>query len=591
MIKASVVVPTYNRWNSLRRCLESLLSQRFEQGEYEILVVSDGSTDGTEQGMAAFTSDPRVRFLQQSNQGVAAAMNSGIRVARGEIVLIIDDDCICEPDLVAAHVQAHEDDEHLVVLGPVLVHSESPRTAVTELVRECGERDFIRSTTEGLNRADMILCSNSSIRLSLLQNHSFDQRYRRSADIELGIRLHRAGAQLRYAPDAVAYQMYSKSADAFVADAASLSINEVRFGQQYPEYRAISSIAKWNSDRAWKRIARSVAARSPFSPEPVLKLLFSIVHPLRRHPLFLRIAKRVLRLRVGVASCRAAVSAASWGYLRALFLLRIPILLYHHVTSDSDSSPTEISMLASTFERQMQWLSQSGYVGIGISDFIAWWENNSRLPSKPVLITFDDAYDDTAQHAFPILERLRFSALCMVVTGEIGKLNRWDFDLGWRPLRLMDHEGLLRWKHRGIEYGAHSCTHRDLRTLNDDDLQSEFAGSRSVLEGITHVPIRSFAYPYGLLDRRVRDQAARFFDFAFTTGPHPSGLATDPLLLGRIEPLPSDTRFDFVSRVRWGWSPKLRMKAKFAKLMLSIMSSLRSTKTSRDVHTQRDAES
>ncbi len=582
MKKASVVVPTYNRWSSLQSCLDALLCQALAHDDYEIIVVADGSTDGTGRGMPSYTSDPRVRFLQQSRRGFAAAMNSAIRVASGEIVVLIQDDCICEPGLVAAHIAAHACDERLVLLGPVFPHPECPRTAVTALLRERGQHDFIRLTMEGPGLSDLALRANSSVRRSLLQKNPFDESYLRHAEAEHAYRLQQAGAQVRYAPTAVAYRLYDQTPDAMVSDARELSAFEVSFARSQPAYRAMSSIAKWDQDIARKRVLRSLMARLPFSLEPILKPLFRVVHSFRRNAFFLRAAQRLLKLRVEAAACRGAVSAAgSWTKLQASFLVRVPILLYHLVTSDADSSPTALSMTGSTFERQMRWLAKGGYRSIGIAEFIAWREGDFQLPPKPVLITFDDAYDDTAQSAFPILQRFGFSAVCMVVTGEIAKFNQWDVKLGWKPRALMNEEALLQWKEHGIEYGAHSCSHPDLRTLHESDLQHELAVSRDALGEIVGSPVRTFAYPYGYFDRGVREQAARYFDFAFTTEPRPSSLATDPFLLGRMEPMSSDSYFDFVSRVRWGWTPKLKLRAAFGNALHRALGPLRLTKAGR----------
>lgn len=401
MIRASVVVvPTYNRRSSLQRCLDALLSQRFARDEYEIIVVSEH--DMQQPG----PSDVPIHFLRQSNHGAADAMNRGLQVANGEIVIFIDDECICESDFVNAHVQAHGDAEDRVVLGPLPLHPECPRTAANELLREREQRRILRITSEGLSLSDLVIGANSSVRPPLLQKCALDAAYLHGAGIELGIRMRAAGAEGCYASTAAAYRICNKTPDDLVADAANLSRCEVELARQYPAYRAVSSIAGWNRNVAKERAVRSLTARLPFSPEPVLKLLFTMIHPFQKRAFMLRAAHWLLKLRVGIASCRAAVSASgSWTGLRALFLLRVPILLYHHIMLDTDPSPSAMSMAQSTFERQMQWLSASGYRGISVSEFIAWRENNSQLPPKPVLITFDDAYDDTAQYAFPILLR------------------------------------------------------------------------------------------------------------------------------------------------------------------------------------------
>jgi peptidoglycan/xylan/chitin deacetylase (PgdA/CDA1 family) len=418
----------------------------------------------------------------------------------------------------------------------------------------------------------------------LLDSHAFDENWREHACVELLIRLYRVRVRIRYASAAIAYELWDKTAEALIAEEKDFASTEVKLAKIYPEYRSRSSIALWNSDRIYKRVARRIAGLISLSIEPALKLASAVIQPFQRAAFFRRIAQRLLRVRIEAASSRAAVDAAgSWAQLHTLFLQRVPVLLYHNVISDTETSANRFTMTQSVFERQIRWLSEGGYKGIRVSDYLAWRESNVPLPPKPVLITFDDAYDDGARHAFPVLEKFGFPAACMVVTGEIGKINRWDFVRGEKALQLMDATALVEWGRRGIEYGAHSCSHPDLRTLSEGELQDELAGSRQELEQVTGLPVRTFAYPYGFFDRRVRDQTASVYDFAFTTVPRPSDLATDPLQIGRMEPLPSDTRFDLFSRVRWGWSARLRAKAKISRTLGISGRSLSGMKSKRDL--------
>ncbi len=84
----SVIVPTFQRRDYVLRALASVLAQTFE--DFELIVVDDGSTDGTEEALAGF--DPRLRYQWQENRGTGAARNAGLRVARGEIVAFLDSD-------------------------------------------------------------------------------------------------------------------------------------------------------------------------------------------------------------------------------------------------------------------------------------------------------------------------------------------------------------------------------------------------------------------------------------------------------------------------------------------------------------------
>jgi len=97
----SVVIPTYNRCGYLQQAIESVLSQSC--GDFEVIVVDDGSTDETAQVIAKF-SDERVRYLYQSNAGRSAARNWGMGAARGMYLAFLDDDDLYLPHKLASQV-------------------------------------------------------------------------------------------------------------------------------------------------------------------------------------------------------------------------------------------------------------------------------------------------------------------------------------------------------------------------------------------------------------------------------------------------------------------------------------------------------
>jgi glycosyltransferase involved in cell wall biosynthesis len=103
----TVIVPTYNRVNHLKRTVDSLLRQDHE--ELEIIVVNDGSTDGTYSYLESQSKRPYIQVIHQKNRGPAEARNAGIRAARGEIIAFTDDDCVVPPDWVRRLVRVFED--------------------------------------------------------------------------------------------------------------------------------------------------------------------------------------------------------------------------------------------------------------------------------------------------------------------------------------------------------------------------------------------------------------------------------------------------------------------------------------------------
>ena len=113
---ASVIIPTYNRKDLLRETLNSLAQQTYPRDRFDIIVVDDGSTDGTEEIAGepfAFT----LSYFWQSNQGDAAARNFGARQSRAEILVFLDDDIMLDPSYLTYLVDAHAPCKNRIVAG------------------------------------------------------------------------------------------------------------------------------------------------------------------------------------------------------------------------------------------------------------------------------------------------------------------------------------------------------------------------------------------------------------------------------------------------------------------------------------------
>jgi peptidoglycan/xylan/chitin deacetylase (PgdA/CDA1 family) len=178
------------------------------------------------------------------------------------------------------------------------------------------------------------------------------------------------------------------------------------------------------------------------------------------------------------------------------------------------------------------------------------------------LITFDDAYAELARHALPVLQDAGFPSLVFAVTERLGTPNSWDSPppRGALP-RLMDADEIARWARRGVEFGAHSRTHRDLTTLSRGDLQAEIHGSRADLEELVQQPVGCFAYPYGSHHAVSRELVSGSYSLAFTASEGLNGLATASHLQRRLSVSPTERLAELEWRLRFGRIPLSRLRA------------------------------
>jgi glycosyltransferase involved in cell wall biosynthesis len=238
-----VIIPTYNRKDILAECLEALFRQTYSETDWEIIVIDDGSTDGTRRAVEelAASAPVPVTYNSQDHRGPAAARNRGIRLAKGEIVLIIGDDIIASPRLIEEHTAYHREygEESTSVLGLVTWYE---GTDVTPFMRwlDSGGPYFHYWQIEGKREVDyryFYTCNISVKRDFLLENGLFDEDFPSAAweDIELGYRLERKGHRILYNPAAVAFHHHQLSLDGVCRRAILIGESSRILHQKAPE--------------------------------------------------------------------------------------------------------------------------------------------------------------------------------------------------------------------------------------------------------------------------------------------------------------------------------------------------------------------
>jgi GT2 family glycosyltransferase len=209
----SVIIPTYNRSNVLSKTLQAYSAQDDYGRILEVLVVDDGSTDQTRPAIEELsrTSRINIRYLYQTNMGLAAARNHGIREAQGELMLFGDDDIIPARDMVNEHLKWHREhpDPQVGVLGHVGWAPEVRATPFMVWAGLYGPQFQFGYFTPGAELEFIYgyFC-NTSVKSSFLRQQGiFDENLRGYGweDIEFSYRLYKAGWRLRYNPDAIGY--------------------------------------------------------------------------------------------------------------------------------------------------------------------------------------------------------------------------------------------------------------------------------------------------------------------------------------------------------------------------------------------------
>jgi glycosyltransferase involved in cell wall biosynthesis len=205
MFDLSVIVPTHNRRDYLRPLLASLASQDYQPDRWELVIVDDGSSDGTLQylGSEAKSYLANIRVLSQPQSGVAATRNNGVRAALGRAVLFLDDDMIASPSLVRQHAQAHLEHPEAVVVGHLSVPAAEREPWVAWEDAQLERHFAALKSGERIPGPRDFYTGNCSVSANLFNKaKGFDTDLPRAEDVELGYRLAAAGAHFYYRPEA-----------------------------------------------------------------------------------------------------------------------------------------------------------------------------------------------------------------------------------------------------------------------------------------------------------------------------------------------------------------------------------------------------
>jgi GT2 family glycosyltransferase len=212
----TVIIATHNRREQLDRGLAGLAAQSVSPDAMDVIVVDDGSSDGTHEWLETLRPPFALRSFRQTNQGAASARNRGLAVARGAIVVFLDDDVVPGPDLVRAHLDSHATEAGIAVVGPLTSPPgrRSPWVAWHQATLE--RRYQAMATGVVLPSFHEFWTGNASVpRRLTLDAGGFDPSFHTGEDVELGSRLMTMGARFRFNPAAHGIHHGAQSFDAW----------------------------------------------------------------------------------------------------------------------------------------------------------------------------------------------------------------------------------------------------------------------------------------------------------------------------------------------------------------------------------------
>jgi glycosyltransferase involved in cell wall biosynthesis len=286
-----VVIPTYNRIDTLLTCLLHLESQTWK--DFEVVVVDDGSTDSTPQAMTEYQarSPFPIRYITQSNSGPATARNRAVKELNSANCLFLGDDIFASPDLVRLHAEHHQSHPEMKAAAVGLTRWSQKGQTVTPFMRWLdtdGEQFSYGELLKGVPASwKHFYTSNLSLKTEQLRRNPFDERFRKAAmeDAELGYRLSVANElEISFLPDAVAEHLHPTSFRQTCRRMIGVGASAYLFGKIWPEHQIPSAGATKRKIRSllqqpWilARLMNAAALLTEISvPNPLMKKVLAL---------------------------------------------------------------------------------------------------------------------------------------------------------------------------------------------------------------------------------------------------------------------------------------------------------------------------
>ena len=263
-MRASIVIPTYNRLQDLQRTMSAVRAQKIPPSiEFEIIAVDDGSTDGTHEWLQSQEGRSDLVVLHQKNSGPAGARNRGVEAAQGSIVLFLGDDTVPQPGWLLAHLEEHRisgDSGGIAVLGYTSFPPENDSPFMRWINENGAQFGYQLIDTPSSVPFNFFYTSNISLpRAWLMRLDGFREDFPAAAweDIEFAYRATKEGMNLRYQPRARTLHYHRIRARTFCRRQRTSGLSAAIFAGLHPELEGFLGVTRLEQNRRRKPLRRA----------------------------------------------------------------------------------------------------------------------------------------------------------------------------------------------------------------------------------------------------------------------------------------------------------------------------------------------
>jgi peptidoglycan/xylan/chitin deacetylase (PgdA/CDA1 family) len=201
------------------------------------------------------------------------------------------------------------------------------------------------------------------------------------------------------------------------------------------------------------------------------------------------------KLRTIVLGTRSAKANKGSAKFKNPETLKVPILMYHRVNNtliSGDPAAASLTVPTVNFESQLMFLKSQGFESVSLERLYRAFYNNEALPPKPVILTFDDGYEDNYVYALPLLKKYNLTATFFISTG-----------FSDQSPNYLTKSQIKEMSDLGMSIESHTINHPNLVAIPQNKLQVELSASKKTLEEITGRDVFFLAYPYGSYSAEV----------------------------------------------------------------------------------------